>query len=129
MRTVEAYDYYENKWTYLTDMIEERFNHAAVSMGNKMFVIGGDISTNFEVFDSCSRKFTNILSDIKIPDFREWFFKAFNVGNNIVVFQDSLETLTETMIYLYDVNKAKWLNIQSDLSKRRFKLNYVKYYS
>ena len=39
--SVEAYDYYENKWTYLPDMIEERHYHASVSMGNKLFVIGG----------------------------------------------------------------------------------------
>ena len=30
--SVEAYDYYENKWTYLPDMIYERFDHAAFSM-------------------------------------------------------------------------------------------------
>ena len=40
-RTVESYDYYENKWTYLSDMTVARYKHGAVSMGNKMFVIGG----------------------------------------------------------------------------------------
>ena len=36
LKSVEAYDYYENKWTYLPDMIKERFHHAVVSMGNKL---------------------------------------------------------------------------------------------
>ena len=41
LKSVEAYDYHENKRTYLPVMIEKRSYHAAVSMGNKMFVIGG----------------------------------------------------------------------------------------
>ena len=36
---VESYDYYGNNWTYLPDMNEPRYNHGAVSMGNKMFVV------------------------------------------------------------------------------------------
>ena len=43
--SVETYDYYENKWTYLPDMIESRCDHASVSMGNKMFVIGGSYTS------------------------------------------------------------------------------------
>ena len=41
LKSVETYDYYEDKWTYLADMIEQRSDHAAVSIGNKTFVIGG----------------------------------------------------------------------------------------
>ena len=52
----------KKKWAYLPDMIEERRDHAAVSIGNKMFVIGGDKTTNGEVFDSYSRKFKLIKS-------------------------------------------------------------------
>ena len=57
LKSVEAHEYYENKWTNLPDMIEERSHHAAVSIGNKMFVIGGSYTTSCEVFDSFSRKF------------------------------------------------------------------------
>ena len=39
LKSVEAYDYYENKWTHLPDMIEKRNDHAAVSIGNKLFVM------------------------------------------------------------------------------------------
>ena len=56
LQSVETYDHYENKWTYLPDMIEKRFCHASVSMGNKLFVIGGYDSTSNEIFDSSSRK-------------------------------------------------------------------------
>ena len=41
LKSVETYDYYEDKWTYLADMIEKRSDHAVVSIGNKTFVIGG----------------------------------------------------------------------------------------
>ena len=74
LKSVETYDYYENKWTYLPDMIETRFNHAAVSMGNKMFVIGGSHKTSCEVFDSFSRKFTKINSEISDLNSKQWYF-------------------------------------------------------
>ena len=35
LRSVEAYDYHENKWTNLTDMLRERSNHSVVNFGNK----------------------------------------------------------------------------------------------
>ena len=104
LKSVEAYDYHENKWTYLPDMNEKRINHAAVSMGNKLFVIGGDIRYNCEVLDSFSRKFTIINSEIKEFDF-EMNFNAFSIRNNILVFQ---VTFTETVVYLYDVDKENW---------------------
>ena len=47
LKSVKAYDYYKNKWTYLPDIIEKRCNHAVVSMGNKMFVVGGNHTTNY----------------------------------------------------------------------------------
>ena len=57
LSSVEAYDYYENKWTYLPDMNRGRYNHTSVSMANKMFVIGEFERSSFEMFDSYSRKF------------------------------------------------------------------------
>ena len=41
LKSVEQNDYYKNKWTFLPDIIHERSWHTAVSMGNKMFIIGG----------------------------------------------------------------------------------------
>ena len=56
LKSVEAYDYYENKWTYLPDMIERRRFHASVSMDNKLFVIGGYYTESSEVFNSFFQK-------------------------------------------------------------------------
>ena len=41
--SVEAYNHHEDKWIFLPDMQFGRRGHSAVSMGNKMFVIGGNI--------------------------------------------------------------------------------------
>ena len=35
LKSVEAYDYYENKWKYLPCMIEKTSDHASVSIGKK----------------------------------------------------------------------------------------------
>ena len=40
LRSVEAYDYNENKWTKLLDVLRERSNYSAVTLGNKMLVMG-----------------------------------------------------------------------------------------
>ena len=63
-KSVEAFDYYENKWTYLPEMIDKRCDQAAVSMGNRMFVIGGSYTTSSEIFSSFSSKFTQINSKV-----------------------------------------------------------------
>ena len=109
-------------------MIEERFDHAAVSMGNKMFVIGGKYTTSCEVFDSRSRKFSNINSDI-YPYLEEYYFDALSIGNHIVVIQKFINPLTETDVYLYDVGKEKWLNVQCDFTEKMFQSNIVKHFS
>ena len=66
LKSVESYDYYKKKWIHLPDMNEKRFHHAAVSMGNKMFVIGGNETSSCEIFDSFSRSFTSLKSFAKL---------------------------------------------------------------
>ena len=85
LEPVEAYDYYENKWTYLPDMIKRRRCHASVSMGNKLFVIGGYFNTSCEVFDSFSRKFT-VFNYRFVNTIGRSSCIAVCVGNKIIVF-------------------------------------------
>ena len=59
LKSIESYDFHENKWYYFPDMLSPRVNHSAVSIGNKMFMIGGS-KDYCEVFDSVTRKFTYI---------------------------------------------------------------------
>ena len=106
LKSVEAYDYYENKWTYLPDMNKERSCHASVSMGNKLFVIGGYSNTSCEVFDSFSRNFTIVNASL-IDTIKPFNFEAVCVGNKIVVFCMQLKYL-ETKVFMYDVVNDSW---------------------
>ena len=128
IKSVEAYDYHEDKWTYLPDMIEERSYHAAVSMGNKMFVIGGKYTTSCEVFDSRSRKFSNINSDFYTYLGRH-YFDASSIGNYIVVLQNFKNPHIKKKVFLYDVEKEKWLNVNCDFTENMLQSNFVKYFS
>ena len=76
-------------------MIQGRHDHASVSMGNKMFVIGGHKTTSCEVFDSFTRQFTTIKSCL-IPKMKSRYFKAVCTGNNIVVLR-SLSLLVKQL--------------------------------
>ena len=91
-------------------MIDERFCHAAVSMGNKMFVIGGSYTKCCKVFNNFSRKFTKIYSEI-YPHLDDLLFNKFNICNSIVVFQNFAKPLTDTVVYLYDVDKEIWTKV------------------
>ena len=95
-------------------MIEERSNHATVSIGNKMFVIGGYWTTSCEEFNSYSRIFTILRSTIKFPLINEIYFEAFSVVKNILVLRHFQGILKESMIYFYHVKEKKWSNIHYD---------------
>ena len=99
IKTVEAYDYHEDTWTYSPNMNEKRECHGAVSMGNKMFVIGGDMNLTCEVFDSISKKFTYIkeLSVVRFSDLDS--VKAITVGSKIIVFAGIDSTYCEVDVY------------------------------
>ena len=84
LKSVEAYDYYENKWAYLPGMIEKRDNHASVSTSNKLFVIGGSENLTCEIFDCCSRKFSYIKTCIDFNNLS--FFQAVCLSNQIITF-------------------------------------------
>ena len=128
LESVEQYDYYEDKWTYLPDMIEKRRDHAAVSMGNKMFVIGGYNTTSCEAFDSISRIFTIVKSELNKPAVDDCYCEAFCIGNSILVFHHFAYGLKNSIVYLYDVNEEKWSKIDSDFTKNLYGPNCLKYY-
>ena len=128
LKSVEQYDYFEDKWINLSDLIEERSCHAAVSMGNKMFVIGGYWTTSCEVFDSYSRKFTTMNTSINKPAIGCWYFEAFGIGNIILVFHNFQDDLTDSIVYLYDVGKERWSNIDCGFTKNLYRSKCLKYY-
>ena len=126
LKSVEAYDYYENKWTYLADMIETRVCHASVSMGNKMFVIGGYSTLNSEVFDCYSRKFTSIISFMHSHNLS--YFQAVNIGKDIVIFIIPWYS-SIGKIYVYDTEIDEYSNIDSKICENLVRVSCLKYYS
>ena len=129
LKSVESYDYYENKWYYLADMIEGRRHHASVSMGNKMFVIGGwNTTSTCEVFDSCSRKFTLIRFLMKI-DYS--YIQAVSLGKVIVVFSipDVCYNSAKTKMFVYDTKSNEFSTIESKICENLNGISCVKYYS
>ena len=64
-KSVEAYDHHKMKWNIFPNMIKGRKNHFSITIGNKLFVIGGYGKIFSKVYDSISRKFTMLT--FKLP--------------------------------------------------------------
>ena len=125
LKSVEYYDYYDNRWTYLPDMITKRSSHATVSMGNKMFAIGGSKTLNCETFNNYSRKFTSVKPISKLSYIHFHSVKAVCVGKHITVIHIFLGK-KETKMYVYDIDKQLWSNV--DYKDSLLGSNCVKYY-
>ena len=126
IKSVEAYDYHENKWIYLPDMVEKKSDHASVSMGNKMFVIGGHKKSSCEQFDSFSRKFTLLRSFSNLSTIVS-YCKAVCIGDYIIIFFGL--DCNETKQYMYDVDKQRWSSVDFSFCKNLFGSACVKYYT
>ena len=109
LKSVEAYDHHENQWTQLPDMIHERYGHGVVSMGNKMFVIGGwQNVADCEVFDSSSRIFTSIKKMFLVNELDVEPRSVFGIGGKITVFIKRANSVVNKLIQTYDVLENKW---------------------
>ena len=92
IKSIEAYDHNIGKWFYLPNMLSARNRHSAVSIGNKLFMIGGN-SEYSEVFDSVTRKFTYVktlpkwvrTSELDYYDFGK--NQVVSIGNEIYFLQ------------------------------------------
>ena len=118
-KSVEAYDHHEKKWSYFPEMVNRKFGHKAVSVGNKLFVIGGIKRWFFEVFDSRSRKFTNLKKMIEFEEFGPTYASLVNIGYKIIVIQ---EIVNEKVRYvnIYDALQDSW-----SLRENPFKVDFV----
>ena len=110
-KTVESYDYYEDCWTYLPDMIESRCDHGAVSIDNKMFVIGGNVNSSCEVFDSTSRKFTYIKNMFvnyydSATHISATHVRAVGIDRKIIVFPELFSGDGE--VHIFDTLTDNW---------------------
>ena len=112
--SVEVYAYYENKSTFLPDMIKERSEHSAVSMGNKMFVIGGFKTNSCEVFNSIDKNFCFILpypGELTDTPF------LFTFDKKVVVITQSEDSFNN--YYVYDSDENIWKTEKLFLCSKR----------
>ena len=113
-------------------MIEERQNHASVSMGNKLFVIGGYNISSCEVFDSFSRKFTWIESKLPKLD-SQWSskYQAVCIANVILLISENkyYSYIKCTTMYTYDVKTNHWSEKKCNVLKNMNSLSCLKYCS
>ena len=126
LKSVETFDYYENKWIYLPDMIEKRNDHASVTIGNKLFVIGGYRMATCEMFDSCTRKFCYIKSCSGFPNnlFR---LHGVSISNQIVIFAEVCNEF-HTEIFTCCTETYEWKSIDCDVLKNKSQVSCVKYH-
>ena len=113
LKSVESYDHYENKWTHLPDMIEKRYNHGAVSMGNKMFVIGGFEKLTCEVFDSNFRKFTSVKQLLGLNNLGYYDTSVVSIGYKVLFFYSTSSNVNKKF-QVYDVLKYQWCLKEED---------------
>ena len=118
LRSVEAYDHHENKWTYLSDMVTKRYGHSAVSMGNKMFVICKGYPVYYEFFDNISRKLTMLYVKPPYSNFYSFGYEVLSLNNKLVFFC-IVNFSKELKVNVYDVVENKWI-VEYDLVKYTF---------
>ena len=101
-KTVEQYDPFSDSWSKFPKMINRRCYHQSVRIKNKLFMIGGGI-TSCEVYDSTCKRFVAIK--LPLNSYMKLMFNprsAFSVGNRIFVFSNSSSVLC------YDVDQNEW---------------------
>ena len=123
--TVESYDHHENKWTNLPKMIIGRYDHGAVSMGNKMFVIGGRSLLSCEVFDSISRIFSYIKEIENIKSFHLGSSPAVINGEKILVYPN-VTNYKNRKVHIYDVVKNRWYWEENEIKSLKYVISLTK---
>ena len=107
LKSVEAYDPIENKWSLMPSMIEGRFCHSSIARRNKLFVIGNcetSESNTCEVFDSNTKKFALLKQFPSTLTFNLNFIPyVFSVGSKLVTIGHESSTAL-----CYDVEKNEW---------------------
>ena len=95
-------------------MIEGRYKHGAVSMGNKMFVVDGWGNLTCEVFDSCSKKFTGIKEMLVVNNLNYFFTSVVSIGYKVLFFY-STSCSANNKYQVYDVIKDQWCLKENNL--------------
>jgi len=78
---VNVLDVNEKTWTQMPPMNSARVSHKAFSMGNKIYVIGGDYGMTSEIFDVNTGKWSFISSYSKLINNSIYSFSGGMISN------------------------------------------------
>ena len=101
LNTVEAYDHIGDTWENMPNMIIERSSHKSVAVKKKLFVIGGNITNECEVFDSTSNRFSWLkkpTSGFNLYDLSD----VITIGSKILLFIENCNVI------IYDFENNEW---------------------
>ena len=112
-KTTQAFDFFANEWSPMPDMLEARYNHASVSIRNKLFVINDSSDNDFcEMYDSFSGKFVFIKPVSQFNN--RWgvfpMIPLVTMGNKLIVFTLNYENYDELPLkpVEYDIEADRW---------------------
>ena len=125
LKSVEAYDYFENRWSCLPDMIEERYFHALGSMGNKLFVISAYEQSTCELFDSWSRKFCYMKTCAEFSNGMS-SCQSVCISNQLIIFVEYCRC--QTKMFTYNVETSEWKLIDCGYLKNKCRAGCIKYH-
>ena len=87
----------------MPNMINDRYGHKSIAVKNKLFVIGGFLKKDCEVFDSTTNKFTLLKQptsafgyNCKDPS------GVITIGSKLFVFRNN------SNVIIYDYNNDEW---------------------
>ena len=99
----------------MPDLLEEKYYHGSVAMGNKLYVIGVIETQSCEVFDKISNKFTRIKQFPR--DMTSLEVEVFRIHNEIIVKLDRKTDGKEENVFIYDTTTNKWTSMCVDIFK------------
>ena len=102
MNSVVVYDHCVDELSQMPRMRGGRYNHASMSIRNKLYMIGGS-NTQCEVYDSLSETFDFIKSIL--PVYKHVWCKAqyVGIGNKIKIFNKISRDVA-----VYDIEENEW---------------------
>ena len=90
LRTVELYDVFDDVWTPMPSMTEERSSHSLICVKSKLFAIGGTfLNTDCEVYDKTS----NMFVTLEASSFLSYNVKSVLIGSKIFVYQNDTKVV------------------------------------
>ena len=123
LNTVEAYDHVGDTWENLPNMINERDGHKSVAVKNKLFVFGGSIRNDCEVFDSTTKNFTLLKEAAPASKYKLiGRTEVITIGSKILLFRNNGKVIT------YDSENNEWSKTMCKATKHIRSFSILKYY-